>query len=80
MPIEDKAARLAVLREVARYDMNTSLLTVRVINHVAYFDGRVSRNHGPNSVRDLRRALSEIEDTVKAMPEIGDVVMEVAVD
>ena len=80
MPIEDKAARLSVLREIARYDMNTSLLNVRVINQVAYLDGRISRNHGPNSVRDLRKALSEIEDTIKAMPQINDAVIEVAVD
>ena len=80
MPIEDKQARLTVMREIARFDMNTSLLNVKVINHVVYMDGRISRNHGPNAERDLHKVLKEIEDICKSMPDIHDVVIDVSVD
>jgi len=68
------------MREVARFDMNTTLMNVRVINMVVYMDGRLRRNHGPGAVRDLRKALSDIEDVCRTMPGITDVVIDVAID
>lgn len=80
MPLEDKQARLSVMREIARYDMDTSLLSVKVINKVVYMDGRLRRNRGPNAVHNLSKALLEIEDTIKAFADINDVVNDVAID
>ena len=80
MPLEDKQARLSVMREIARFDMNTTLMNVKVINMVAYFDGRVRRNHGPGAVRDLKKAMKDIEEVVRTLPGINDVVIDVAID
>ena len=80
MPLEDKQQRLMVLREIARYDMDTTLMNTKVINNVVYLDGRLRRNHGPNAIHNLKKVLSDIEDTLKTLGKITDVVIDVAID
>ncbi len=80
MPLEDKETRLRVMREIAKFDMNTTLMNVKVINSVVYIDGRVRRNHGPGAVRDLRKAMAEIEEICRSLPGVNDVVIDVAID
>jgi len=80
MPLEDKEARLRVMREIAKWDMDTSLMNVRVINAVIYIDGRVSPMRSPNAPRDLRKVFEALEDTFRMMRDINDVVIEVAYD
>ena len=80
MPLEDKSKRLSVMREIAKYNMDTSLLNIRVINQVCYMDGRISRNRGPGAITNLQKAMSEVEDAVRSMHGINDVVIEVALD
>ena len=53
MPLEDKQTRLRIVREIAKYDMDTSLLNVKVINGVVYMDGRISPMRSPNVPKDL---------------------------
>lgn len=80
MPLEDKQTRLRIMREVAKYDMDTSLLNVRVINGVVYMDGRVSPMRTPNAPRDLSKVLEKLKETFEMMRDINDVVIEVAID
>ena len=80
MPLEDKATRLRVMREIAKYDMDTSLMNCRVINGVVYIDGRVSPMRSPNAPTDLRKVFSQLEDTFRMMRDINDVVIELAYD
>ena len=80
MPLEDKESRLRVMREIAKYDMETSFLDVKVINQVAYLGGRISRIRRIDAPENLRKILEEIEDTLRAMKGINDVVMEVRID
>ncbi len=80
MPLEDKQSRLRVMREIAKYDMETTMLDVKVINQVAYLGGRVSRIRRIGAPENLRKILEEIEDTLRAMKGINDVVMEVRID
>ncbi len=80
MPLEDKAARLRVMREISKYDMDTTLLNVKVINHVVYMDGRISPMRTPNAPDNLAKVLEKLEETFLMMSDINDVVMDVAID
>jgi hypothetical protein len=80
MPLEDKATRLRIMREIAKYDMDTSLLNVSVINSVVYMSGRVSPMRTPTAPRDLRKVFDSLEETFRTMRDINDVVIEVAYD
>ncbi len=80
MPLEDKQTRLRVCREIAKYDMDTSLLNIKVINGVVYLDGRISPMRSPNAPSDLRKVLEKLEETFMMMSDINDVVMDVAID
>jgi hypothetical protein len=75
MPLEDKQARLNVMREIA-----TTLMNTLVINQIAYLDGRIRRNHGPGAIKDLKRAMLEIEEIIKTVPGVQDAVIDVAID
>lgn len=80
MPLEDKTARLRVVREIAKYDMDTHLLNVKVINAVVYLDGRISPMRSPNAPENLQKVLEKLEETFLMMSDINDVVIDVAID
>ncbi|HCA46977.1 MAG TPA: hypothetical protein DEP45_06295 [Armatimonadetes bacterium] len=80
MPLEDKATRLRIMREIAKYDMDTSLMNCSVINGVVYIDGRVSPMRSAGAPTDLRRVFENLEDTFRGMRDIQDVVIAVAYD
>ncbi|MGC9316902.1 MAG: hypothetical protein ACP5KN_02555 [Armatimonadota bacterium] len=80
MPLEDKQSRLRVMREIAKYDMDTSLMNVKVINSVVYIDGRVSPMRSPNAPEDLRKVFEKLEETFLMMSDINDVVIDVSFD
>jgi hypothetical protein len=80
MPLEDKQARLNVMREIARFNLDTTLMNTLVINQIAYLDGRIRRNHGPGAIKDLKRAMLEIEEIIKTVPGVQDAVIDVAID
>jgi hypothetical protein len=80
MPLEDKQTRLRVVREIAKYDMDTSLMNVSVINGVVYIDGRVSPMQGPNAPEDLEKTFVKLEETFMAMRDINDVVIDLSYD
>ena len=80
MPLEDKETRLRIMREIAKYDMDTSLMNCRVINGVVYIDGRVSPMRSAGAPDNLRKVFEHLEDTFRMMRDINDVVIEVAYD
>ncbi len=80
MPLEDKQTRLRIVREIAKYDMDTSLLNVKVINGVVYMDGRISPMRSPNAPKDLKKVLEKLTETFEMMRDINDVVIDVAID
>ncbi len=80
MPLEDKETRLRIMREIAKYDMDTSLMNVRVINGVVYIDGRVSPMRTANAPGNLERLFEELEDHFRMMRDINDVVIELSFD
>ncbi len=80
MPLEDKQARLNVMREIARFNLDTTLMNTKVINQIAYLDGRVRRNHGPGAIKNLKQAMTDIEDVIIVVPGVTGVVIDVALD
>lgn len=75
MPIEDKQARRRAEREVAKHDIDNTLMTVSVINQVCYLGGRVSRLRGPRGKGvDLEKAMNDLMEAIESLPDIKDVV------
>ena len=68
------------MREIAKYDMDTSLMNCSVINGVVYLDGRVSPMRSAGAPSDLRKVFDALEDTFRGLRGITDVVVDVAFD
>ena len=70
MPLEDKEARLRVMREIAKFDVDSSMLDVKLINGVLYMRAHyVSVARAPENLRTAR----DMEEVVRGV--INDVVM-----
>jgi len=80
MPLEDKATRLKIMREIAKYDMDTSLMNCSVINGVVYIDGRISPMRSADAPTNLLKVFEQLEDTFRGMRGISDVVITLAYD
>jgi len=80
MPLEDKESRLRVMREIAKFNVDTTRLDVKLINSVVYMGGRISRIRSPGAPDNLRKVLEEMEEIIRGMPGVNDLVMEVAID
>ncbi|MFW5869253.1 MAG: hypothetical protein ACOCX2_15615 [Armatimonadota bacterium] len=80
MPLEDKETRLRIMREIAKYDMDTSLMNCSVINGVVYIDGRVSPMRSADAPTNLERVFDTLEDTFLGMRGITAVVIDLAYD
>lgn len=80
MPLEDKETRLRVMREIAKYDMDTSLMNCRVINGVVYIDGRVSPMRSAGAPENLQKVFEKLEETFRMMRGINDVVIDLSYD
>ncbi len=81
MPLEDKAVRRIVEREIAKHSIDYSLLVVTVINGVATFRGRVSPLRGAlGRGVEIKDEMRKIADAVRLQRGITDVVIDVAYD
>ncbi len=80
MPLEDKEARLRVMREIAKFDVDSTMLDVKLINSVVYMGGRISRIRRPGAPENLRKVLEEMEELIRGLKGVNDVVMEVKVE
>lgn len=70
-----------VERELHKVAIDPSLITVAVINQVAYIGGRVRRlRTADGRGLDLRKAMQELEDHLRLLPNIRDVVIDVTYD
>ncbi|MCD6351868.1 MAG: hypothetical protein J7M26_07100 [Armatimonadetes bacterium] len=81
MPLEDKQSTRRVEREIHKLPIDHSLVSVSVINGVAYIGGRVRRLRTPEARGlDLKKALQDLEEHVRMLPGIRDVVIDASVD
>ena len=79
MPLEDKAMRLRITREISKFNIDTTRIDVKVINNIVYIGGEVSRLRVPGAPTDVRKVLELIREDVEKMPKITDVVMDTKV-
>jgi len=74
MPLEDKAVRRLVEREISKHSIDSSLLVVTVINGVATFKGRVSPLRGMLGrgvdIKDEMRKIGEASLLIKGVNEV----------
>jgi hypothetical protein len=80
MPLEDKEMRLQVTREISKFDINATMLDVKVINQVIYLGGSITRIRAPGMPTDLRKVLEDIREDLQKLKGITDIVMEVKID
>jgi len=81
MPLEDKASRRRVEHELSKFDLDTTRLSVSVINQVAYFVGRVRPIRGPGGRGvDSRKEMEAVAEAVLQLKDIKDVVLNCAFD
>ncbi len=75
MPLEDKQARRLVEREIAKHKIDYSLLTVSVINQVAYLGGKVAPLRGMMGRGvDLKREMDMIIEAIEGIKGVTSVV------
>lgn len=81
MPLEDKATRRMVEREVAKHPIDANLMTVTVLNKVATFKGRVRPLQGGAGRNvDIRDELRKLENALLLLKGVNEVVFDVAID
>lgn len=80
MPLEDKEMRLRVTREISKFDINATMLDVKVINQVIYLGGSITRIRAPGMPTDLKKVLEAIREDLQKIKGITDIVMEVKID
>ncbi|MDI9583540.1 MAG: hypothetical protein QM473_04915 [Acidobacteriota bacterium] len=81
MPLEDKATRRLVEREIAKYPIDANLMVVTVLNKVATFKGRVKPLQGGAGRNvDVRDELRKLENALLMLKGINEVVFDVAID
>ena len=81
MPLEDKATRRMVEREISKHPVDYSLLVVTVINGVCTFKGRVSALRGTMARGvDVRDEMRKIGDGALLVKGVNEVCIDVAYD
>ena len=81
MPLEDKQARRLVERQLAKHNIDATMLTVAVINKICYIGGRVSALRGAMGRNiDLKREMQLICEAAGTIRGINDVVMDARID
>lgn len=83
MPLEDKALRHTVEREVAKLSQNidTSLMTVMVVNGVVYLGGRVKPWRGTAGRNvDVKKQVVLIQEALTQVRGVVQVVVDATIE
>ena len=81
MPLEDKATRRMVEREISKHPIDANLMVVTVLNKVATFKGRVKSLQGGASRNvDLRDELRKLEQSILLLKGVNEVIFDVSID
>ncbi|MGD9495552.1 MAG: hypothetical protein AB7Y46_04480 [Armatimonadota bacterium] len=72
--------RLRIMREIAKYDVDSQMIDVKVINQVVYLGGSISRIRRPGAPTNLQKVVADLEDTIRAMRGVNDVVVDVRIN
>ena len=81
MPLEDKATRRLVEREIAKFPIDYSLLVVTVINGVCTLSGRVAPLHGAMGRNvNLKEEVRKMAEAIRLIRGVHEVVVDIAYD
>jgi hypothetical protein len=81
MPLEDKQTRRLVERELSRHALDTTLLSVAVINAVATFHGRVSPLRGAAGRNiDIKEEMRKVQEACLLIRGVSEVSMNISFD
>ncbi len=75
MALEDKQMRRRAEREIAKFPLDISKLLVRVNGDTIFLEGRVRVDRrGQGKTADLDKTLRAVEETLRTLHKIRDVV------
>jgi len=83
MPLEDKALRHTVQREISKLTQNidTTLMSVMVINGVVYLGGRIKPWRGTAGRNvDVKRQVLLMQEQLSQMRGVTQVVLDAAIE
>lgn len=83
MPLEDKLLRHTVEREVSKHvqGIDTSLMTIAVINGVVYIGGRVKAWRGTAGRGvDVKRLMAMLQDQLVLVRGVSQVVVDAVIE
>ncbi|MFQ6097353.1 MAG: hypothetical protein ACE5O2_06445 [Armatimonadota bacterium] len=74
MPLEDKATRLRILREIAKRNVDATRLQVSVLNNIVTLTGELRPLRG-RMARDTQQELETIREIILHLPKIREVIV-----
>lgn len=83
MPVQDKALRHTVEREISKLtqSIDTSLMSVMVVNSVVYLGGRIKPLKGTAGRGvDIKRQIAIVQDQLLLIKGVSQVVCDAAIE
>jgi hypothetical protein len=77
MPLEDKQLRRRCEREIAKFPLDSSRMSIRALNSIIYFEGRVRVMRGAAGAAGVSvdKVLESIREVLMQTPGVRDVSM-----
>jgi hypothetical protein len=77
MPLEDKQLRRRCEREISKFPLDTSRMTIRALNSIIYFEGRVRVMRGAAGAAgaSVDKILESIREVLMQTSGVREVVM-----
>ncbi len=77
MPLEDKQLRRQCEREIAKFPFDTTRMSIRALNNIIYFEGRIRIMRGAAGARgaNLEKELEAAREVLMQVPKVKEVVM-----
>jgi len=76
MPLEDKHLRRRCEREIAKFPIDTSRMSIRALNSIIYFEGRIRVMRGAAGAAgaNLDRIIENLTEVLMQMSDVREVV------
>jgi osmotically-inducible protein OsmY len=74
MPLEDKALRLRIMREIAKRNVDATRLQVSVLNNIVTLTGELRPLRG-RMARDSKQELETIREILLTVPKVREVIV-----
>jgi hypothetical protein len=76
MPLEDKQLRRRCERELSKFPLDTTKMSVRALNNIIYLEGRIRimRGAAGASGANLDKLIETIQDVLMQMADVREVI------